>query len=327
MNQNYQENIMSLQQPISDDEIDLRELFGVIWAGKWLIIAVTFAFAVGGVMYALSQPNTYKSEVLLSPAQGGGSSALGGLAGLAGLAGVSIGGGGDNDPSIEATAVLQSRQFTNYFIKRHHVLVPLMAGVEWNKANEVLEINPDLYDIEKKEWQLDGKGESLKPTRGESFKAFKSAVSVAKDKETGLVTLSVTSLSPLNSKAWVDKLVVELNAWMKAKKLKESNKRIRYLKKQLRKTQVAEIQTLFYQMIEDQYKDKMVAAVETEYIFKTLDPALVPEEKAGPKRALICVLATLLGGMFAVFIVLIRHFMKNEDDEVLSPVVSNEISK
>ena len=37
-----------------DDEIDLRQLFATLWAGKWLIIAVTFVFAVAGVAYALS---------------------------------------------------------------------------------------------------------------------------------------------------------------------------------------------------------------------------------------------------------------------------------
>ena len=40
-----------------DDEIDLRELFGVLWAGKIKIIAITAVFAVASVIYALSVPN------------------------------------------------------------------------------------------------------------------------------------------------------------------------------------------------------------------------------------------------------------------------------
>ena len=35
-----------------DDEIDLRQLFSTLWAGKWLILAVTILFAAGGVAYA-----------------------------------------------------------------------------------------------------------------------------------------------------------------------------------------------------------------------------------------------------------------------------------
>ena len=40
-----------------DDEIDLRELFSVLWAGKVKIIAITAVFAVASVIYALSMPN------------------------------------------------------------------------------------------------------------------------------------------------------------------------------------------------------------------------------------------------------------------------------
>ena len=39
-----------------DDEIDLRELFAVLWAGKAKIIAITAVFAIASVIYALSVP-------------------------------------------------------------------------------------------------------------------------------------------------------------------------------------------------------------------------------------------------------------------------------
>ncbi|WP_306462760.1 GNVR domain-containing protein, partial [Klebsiella pneumoniae] len=66
------------------------------------------------------------------------------------------------------------------------------------------------------------------------------------------------------------------------------------------------IRTVLYKLIEEQAKTIMFAEVRDEYVFKTIDPALAPEEKAKPKRALICVLGTLLGGMLGVAIVLVR---------------------
>ena len=86
-----------------DDEIDLKELFGVLWTGKILIVAITAVFAIGSVLVALSIPNQYKATALLAPAQadgGGLSSALGQLGGLASLAGVSIGGGESSESQI-----------------------------------------------------------------------------------------------------------------------------------------------------------------------------------------------------------------------------------
>ncbi|WP_354623214.1 GNVR domain-containing protein [Psychromonas sp. MME2] len=86
-------------------------------------------------------------------------------------------------------------------------------------------------------------------------------------------------------------------------------------------TSIAELRTVFYQMVEEQIKKRMIAEVQDEYVFKTIDPAVVAEEKAGPKRALICVLATLLGGMLGVAIVLVRFaFNKKEPTELTTTV-------
>ena len=68
---------------------------------------------------------------------------------------------------------------------------------------------------------------------------------------------------------------------------------------------------VFFQMIEEQLKNKMLAEVQDEFVFKVIDPGVIPEEKAGPKRALICVLATMLGGILSV---LIRYFINKPED-------------
>ena len=325
MNQQSLNNMMPLQQnQMADDEIDLKELFFVIWKGKWIIILLTILFTAGGVYYALSQPDTYKSEVLVVSAQGDSSAGLSGsLGGLAALAGVNIGGGSEGDVKTQALAVIQSRLFIDAFIKKNKLLVPLMASKKWVPALQEWDeksqswketpakhiLDAELYDEKNKQWLTDeDTKKSLKPTMWEANKAFKELFSVAEDKDNGMVTLSVTHHSPIIAQKWAKLLVVAINAWMKNDKLKETSKNIRYLNKQLEKTVYAEIRSLFFEMIEEQFKNKMLAEVQAEYVFKTIDPAIVPEEKAGPKRALICVLATLLGGMFGVFIVLIRHF-------------------
>ncbi|QWL08606.1 LPS O-antigen length regulator, partial [Shewanella algae] len=85
-----------------------------------------------------------------------------------------------------------------------------------------------------------------------------------------------------------------------------------FLNKQIALTNVADIRTILYKLVEEQAKTIMFAEVRDEYVFKTIDPAFIPEEKAKPKRALICVLGTMLGGMLAVMMVLVRHFVRKE---------------
>ena len=93
----------------------------------------------------------------------------------------------------------------------------------------------------------------------------------------------------------------------------EAQQSIDYLTDQLEKTQIVALEQVFYTLIEEQTKTIMLANSRPEYVFKTIDPAIVPEQKSGPKRALICILGVLLGGMFSVMIVLIRYFVSEDE--------------
>ncbi|MBD1558479.1 LPS O-antigen length regulator [Vibrio sp. S9_S30] len=305
------------QPPVAEsDEIDLRELFAALWKGKWVILLLTTVFAVGGVLYALSIPNTYKATVVLASTSDSGKGGMAAMAaqfgGLASLAGINLGGGGSDNKTM-ALAVLQSRQFINAFIQKHDLLVPLMASVQWHKGSGELELNTELYDATTKQWiRQVSTGQSAVPTNWEAYKAFNALLSNSIAKDTGLVSLSITHHSPIIAQQWIDWLVLDLNAWMKEKSLNETKRNIGYLEQQLNKTNISDMRTVFFQLIEEQTKNLMLAEVETEFAFKTIDPAVVPEEKAGPKRALICVIATLLGGILGVAIILSRFvYIKN----------------
>ena len=297
-----------------DDEIDLKELFIALWKGKWIIILLTAVFAMGGVLYALSIPNTYKAEAVLVSANESESAGLASqLGGLASLAGISLGGGGTDDTAM-ALATLQSRQFLNAFINKYDLLVPLMAGEKWDSAQDTLLINPEMYDEQQQKWIREvPPGKSPQPTDWDAYKEFKKILAVSESKNSGLVTLSITHLSPTIAKQWVDQLVIDLNAWIKNNSLNDTRRNISYLETQIEKTNIADMQSVFYQLIEEQTKNLMLAEVQDEFAFKIIDPAVVPEEKVGPKRALICVLAVLLGGMLGTAIVLIRYAFAKKD--------------
>ena len=57
----------------------------------------------------------------------------------------------------------------------------------------------------------------------------------------------------------------------------------------------------------------MLAEASPDYVFVAVGPSMVPELKSQPKRALICILGTLLGGMLSVLLVLIMHYTKKSD--------------
>ncbi|GAA5186442.1 Wzz/FepE/Etk N-terminal domain-containing protein [Ferrimonas gelatinilytica] len=318
MNSNIPTNTAELdfraRYELADDEIDLRELFAAIWSGKLLISAITGLFAIAAVAFALYLPNVYKSEALLAPVsaeKGGGLAALAGqFGGLASLAGINLG-GGSADNTAMAIEVMKSRQFINHFIDKHELLVPLMAAKGWDAGANALELDSDIYDAETQTWLREpNPPRGTKPSSQEAYEAFTELMSVEQDKQTGLIKVSIEHYSPHLAQKWVSWLVDEINQVMKQRELGEAQRSISYLEQQLAQTRIAEMQSVLYQLIEEQAKTVMFAEVRDEYVFKTVDAAVVPELKAKPARALICVLGTLLGGMLGVMLVLIRHFAR-----------------
>ncbi|URQ99012.1 Wzz/FepE/Etk N-terminal domain-containing protein [Pseudoalteromonas sp. SCSIO 43095] len=313
------QNNTPMQNPnIADDEIDLRELFAVIWQGKWIIIAITTLFAVASVIYAINQPNIYKSEALLAPAEqegGGGLSALAGqFGGLASLAGVNLGGGSSNKAQL-AIEVLKSRQFTSDFIQKHSILADLMAAKSWDMQTNTVIYDSEIFDAENSKWVREVKAPfKPEPSMQEAFKVFSKIISASTDKESGMVTVSVEHVSPSVAQQWVSWLIQDINQTMKERDVQEAIKSTDFLTQQLEQTKIADIRAVLYKLVEEQTKTIMFAKVRDEYVFKTIDAALVPEEKFKPKRALICVLGVLLGGMLSVMIVLIRHYIAKDKD-------------
>lgn len=296
-----------------DDEIDLRELFLTLWRGKWIILATTIAFAAAGVFYALSQPNIYQASVLLAPTQeeGVANGISGQLGGLASLAGINLGGGGTNK-TVMAKEILKSRAFLTDFIHRHDLVIPLMATKAWDMRENQWVIDRELYSPSNNQWRTNDDGEVLEPTDWDMVNKFKAShLSISENKENGMVTLSVKSQSPPVAKAWADMLVKDINEHMRQQDVRESEARIAYLEEKLSETNIAGMQQVFYQLIESETRTVMLANARDEYIFKTVDPAVIPQEKSSPKRALIAIVAVMLGGMLGIFLVFVIAFIRN----------------
>jgi LPS O-antigen subunit length determinant protein (WzzB/FepE family) len=117
------------------------------------------------------------------------------------------------------------------------------------------------------------------------------------------------------AKEWAEKLVHDINEHMREQDVKEAEARIAYLEGKLQETNIAGMQQVFYQLIESETRTVMLANAQDEYIFKTVDPAVVPQEKSEPKRALIAVVATMLGGMLGVFTVFIIAFISSGKED------------
>ena len=300
-----------------DDEIDLRELFGVLWGNKIKIIGITAVFAVVSVIYALSVPNQYKASALLAPAQqqsGGLSGALGQLGGLASLAGVSIGGGESSEAQV-AQEIMKSWSFIEGFIADNDLAAEVYAAEGWSRESNQLKFDNDVYAVKTKTWLVknDNIGRLGPPTSWQLFEKFSEMLAVSEDKKSGLISISIEYYSPQIAKQWLDLYISSINKHMQARQVVKVSNNIEYLEAQIEKTSITEMQEVFYTIIEEQIKSQMLAEASPDYAFVAVSPSMVPEEKSQPKRALICILGTLLGGILSVLTVLVLHFARKPD--------------
>jgi len=314
------ERLLGIERMVHDNQlhdsdiIDLAEIWNKLWADKWLIIVIGSIFVVSSIFYALSLSDEYESQVLLAPvssgdAGGGSLSKLAGkFGGLASLAGINL--GDNSDKTSLALEIIKSRSFVTKFIEDNDLLVPLMAGEKWDSENNKLIINSELYS--EGVWVRDvSPPKKTIPSGLEAYEKFLERLSVNKNEENGYITISIEFYSPYLAKSWLELLIKEINDTVRKQDILEASKTIKYLESKADETVINEMKKVFYDLIESQTQTLMLANVRDEYVFKTIDPAYLAEEKSKPKRAFIVIFAAFLGGLIGIAVSLLRKRNEN----------------
>jgi LPS O-antigen subunit length determinant protein (WzzB/FepE family) len=296
----------------SNDEIELKDLLKIIWGKKIFIACITSIFAVFSVMYSLYLPNTYTSSTLLSPTSQDESlsSSLGGLSGLASFAGVSIPSGNITKSQI-AVKRIQSHEFFSKHFLPYIKLENLMAVQEWEPHSNSIVYNKKIFDIESGSWlRKVSFPKSIKPSSQEAFKEYQKILNIEESKETGLVYMSIKHQSPYVAKNWIDIIVYNINESMRSIDIKDAQNSIDFLNQSASDVKIQSIKEVISKLLESQMQTLMLATSNADYIFKIINSSIVPEEKSGPNRALICIMGTLIGAFMSTILSFIQYFRK-----------------
>ena len=306
--------MITTNQTVYDDEIDLLELLRVLFNYKLSILLCTLVFGVGAFVIAIITPNTYQADVLVSSSQGGGmgSALVSQYGGLAAMAGIDLGSG---DAGLEsALALLKSRKFIISFINEEG-LKPVLFPDKWDEETKVwFTPAPGMRSRIKSALVGSANDEVLDPKPSDlgAYGAFSKIMTVSEDKKSGLVTIKVDSENPVMAANWANKIVVRLNAYLKDEAISQSDQNIRYLEQEIVDTPLVEFKTALYELVETEAKSKMFANVQKEYALKVIDPAVVPEGPIKPKRYLILILGVLLGFIVGCAQGLVRGWMNRK---------------
>jgi len=276
--------------PTHEDEIDLRKLIKLLWAGRLLIVMCTVFVAVASVSYALLATEIYRSQASVQIRDENRSELSSQMGGLAALAGISIG-AGDQNRNLALTA-LKSRAVIQHMIEEKELL-PILYADDWDAAN--------------KRWRTPSP-----PTPWKAYELFMNKVlKVSVDKASGIVTIGIEWKDPALAAAWVKALIVRVNTFVNEATVREAEQNLKFLDRQAQATTMVELRKTIFSMMEGEIKRLMVARNPETAPLRVIDPAFVPERRVRPKRALITILGTLAGGLLGGMIVLARSAMRS----------------
>jgi uncharacterized protein involved in exopolysaccharide biosynthesis len=297
-----------------DNEIGFKEIFSTLWINKKLILMLTGIFAVLSVIYSLSLANLYTSKAVLVSTYLN-SNSTNQYNALASMAGVNL---GSSSPDISvAIAFIKSKKIIRQLTKHETFLPDLMAAKKWHiKSNSII-YDDDLYDKKNKKWvrKVDFPFQQV-PSEQEAFELFSKQINIDEDKKNQLVTLSVEHISPSVAQQWAEWIIEEANTMVANLRIEDAESSINYLNEQIKLTPYAELRTMFFNLIQQNTQNMILAKVKEQYALTVIDPPLIPEIKSKPNRSLICILGALLGGMLSLLIILVQKFGFSKDDEL-----------
>lgn len=310
------QEIQNNKNPIEhDDHVDLRELFYILSKEKWIIVSVTAFLSIFGVIYSLSLPNLYESRALLSPTNSSDaiSGALRNYSGIASLAGVNLPVSNESSNSDRAIAKLPSLSFFESDILPNIFLPDLMALKSWNSKSNTLIYDEKIYISNSNAWVGEYlTSEKTLPSAQQSYSKFKNLLTVNKDLKTGFIRISIKHQSPYISKKWVELLVNQINSFYREKDKIQSEKAIIYLNQKISTTNLSQVKDSISELIQEETQKLTLIEANEFYVFEYIDSPAVMEKKSDPKRAIICIMFALMGGVISLLIVLVKHYIFNK---------------
>tara|TARA_Y100001970_G_C14250609_1_gene871545 strand:+ start:463 stop:1422 length:960 start_codon:yes stop_codon:yes gene_type:complete len=303
----------------NEKEIDLKEIFGVLFDGKWLIIAITSAFSIAAVIYSLLLPNVYQSKTILSPVgdsnMGGASSVLKSVGGIASLAGVNMSSNNTSTNAIKALEKLNTLSFFEKNILPNIFLPDLMAFDYWDASARQSVYDKNLFDEESETWVRGFQyPQTQVPSAQESYNIFVQHFRVSKDIETGFLTITVKHQSPIVAQSWAEIIVSQINLFFRSKAKKEAQAATDYLNMQMAQANFTEIKLVTAQLLQQKLQQLTVVEASDYYVFDIIDPPAVMERKSEPVRSLICIIGAFVGGVLGCIVALIRFYAFEKKD-------------
>lgn len=298
----------------ANDEIQLSQIFELLMNKKLFIIGVTLISFVTGVFYSLSIKNEFTSISIVKAKDDNqkNSTLIDQYTGVAALAGINLPSLGSNNSSLTIIEIIKSRDFLKHLLSFENVRANIAATKKYDHNSKKIIYDTNLYDPISQKWlRKPGNNSSVIPTHLELYSKYRSMIDVTKNKETGLIKISVKHLSPHFANDFLSLIIEQINETSRNKDIELTEKSLDYLENKQRDTVKTDIKETLNILIVEELKKQMLTNVSKYYVIEPIDSPFIPESKSGPNRIQICIIFIIFGSMLSIIWVLIRFLYKN----------------
>ena len=294
----------------NDDEIDLRELFGALWRGKFLIILCVVAAIALAALYLRSAERKYTVRYVFAPvATESAGPNLGGLGGLASLAGVSLPSSSSGD-FLTFKFLLKSEEVAAQILQDEKLARAIFAS-EWDSNSENYRKPPDgqytpyIRTVKKLLTGQDAK-DYAPPNAARLSNWLSEAFSSSEDRDTGFLTLSAETPEPDLMIQVMSQVTEETDRLLKERYIASAEQTMGFYQQQLAKARAREHREALAKLIAQEDQKLMLASKGTYFVAEPLTEPSVSLNPTSPKASLVLALSVVLGGFFGAALVLIR---------------------
>lgn len=326
--------------------IDFGAFFRIIWKEKVWVILLTVLSTGLGIIKALSMKEEFVASGKILPEYQSKAGGLGQLSGLASLAGIDVSsaGGGGSD-AIRPDLYPDVLKSTPFFLELLKIKVHTKDNKEmlFSQFYDTFILDNKIEEKNTKiKFPISNQYIAISYQTEKNLQNLRERITAVIDKKSGLITVTVKLPDPVVATIITDYSMNFLANYITNYRTEKAKRDLNFLAERLgaakgkyytnqakkaqysdqyqlsmMKLQAADLQrerieseykisSTFYNTLLQKYEEAKLKLQQETPVIKVLEPPVVPNTKSEPKRAMIVLIATFIGGIVGIIFGLIR---------------------
>ena len=309
--------IMDNNQQINyGDELNLRDLFLTLWAGKIYIILISIISIFIASFYLQTAERKYSVGYKLKPVgEIKNNPSYSGLGGFASLAGIQLPTSSNNDFNIFKELI--TAQEVSEIVFENKTLIKEIFRSEWNETLNSYSIPSkskiQIFVSDAKKLLTGNKDENYMPPNPRRLATFiNKNIQIGEDKDTGFLKLTSETSKPKLMLSLIIEATKASDKIMRQRYVDFSIEPLAFYKEKLRTARSQEHREALAELISKEEQKLMFASKGKHFIAEPYIKPTISLHPTAPKPALILALSIVLGLFLGAFFVLMRHAIKKD---------------